>query len=514
MGSDLLEPLLRVNVAGSVAILAILAARPALRRFGAGVAYAAWLVVPLAAAASLLPPRTVTIEAPVSAVTAAAPAAAPSADLPLANVAVAPDPGVLMASVWALGAIACLALLAWRQARFGRRLGRLTREAGVWRAQRPGVGPVVVGAIWPRIVLPADFEARFSPEERAFVLAHERTHLRRGDPLTNGFVAALQCLNWFNPLAHVAAHYVRLDQELACDAAVVGGRPEARRGYAEAMLKTQLEPLAAPLGCHWPARGLNPLKLRIASLQAPAPSAVRRGLGFAAVSLAGASAAAVAWAAQPPRVVQVVTQVSGEAVATADLESLRKIAEVRAVPRKPAKAPAPEGAAPRGFRFELAEDLMRAARRDDPAVAEALIAAGANPNHFQPGDGTPLLQAARRDHVATMRVLLAHGAQVNQAAPGDGNALIGAARAGQIRAARLLVERGADVNAFVMGDETPLINAARSDDLSMVKFLVEHGADVNLAVPANAWGRPMRSPLGSASAPSVKAYLRAQGARS
>jgi len=187
-----------------------------------------------------------------------------------------------------------------RQARFTAGLGRLTRgDGGTWRAEHPGAGPAVVGVLRPRIVTPADFEARFAAKERGLILAHESVHLRRGDARVNALAAAGQCLGWFNPLVHLAAHRMRIDQELACDATVLGEAPAHRRLYAEVLLKTQLASQALPLGCHWPPTSDHPLKERIAMLKSPLPAPARRTLGFAAVALLGLGTACAAWAAQP-----------------------------------------------------------------------------------------------------------------------------------------------------------------------------------------------------------------------
>jgi beta-lactamase regulating signal transducer with metallopeptidase domain len=54
----ILTALVRINLAASVAIVLVLALRPlVLRGLGASVAYWFWLVVPIAAAASILPAR-------------------------------------------------------------------------------------------------------------------------------------------------------------------------------------------------------------------------------------------------------------------------------------------------------------------------------------------------------------------------------------------------------------------------------------------------------------------------
>jgi len=149
--------------------------------------------------------------------------------------------------------------------------------------ERGTAGPAVVGVLRPKIVVPDDFGACFSGDEQRLILAHEQTHIARKDPLSTGFVALSQCLNWFNPLAHVAAHYARLDQELACDADVLVRFPGQRRTYAEALLKSQLASSAPLLGCHWPSRSIHPLEERVAMLAKPRPGKIRRLIG--AVSL-------------------------------------------------------------------------------------------------------------------------------------------------------------------------------------------------------------------------------------
>ncbi|HET6970332.1 MAG TPA: M56 family metallopeptidase, partial [Phenylobacterium sp.] len=130
------------------------------------------------------------------------------------------------------------------------------------------------------------------------IRAHEREHLARHDPRAGALAVALQAVCWFNPFAHVAAHAMRLDQELACDAAVLRRRPRDRALYAKTLLKTQLAAQALPFGCHWPARGPHPLEVRVGLLKAP----VRyEGLaGHLLITGGLAIVAFCAWTAQPP----------------------------------------------------------------------------------------------------------------------------------------------------------------------------------------------------------------------
>lgn len=271
MTNELLAILAGANLAASAAVLGVLALRlPVRRLFGARLAYGLWAIVPAAFLAALIPRK-------------------PTGDI--AAVAQAQEPlssglAGAVASVWLAGALAALAWTVWMQLRFLR------------SAARGQAGPAVVGVFAPRMVVPADHQDRHSLAERALIRAHERAHIDRGDTRANALIAFGQCLNWFNPLIHLAAHYARIDQELACDATVVARHPRERRRYAETMLKIQLAPRALPLGCHWTA---HPLETRIAMLAAPELSDDReRAGGFALISLA-VLAAVAAWFVQPAR---------------------------------------------------------------------------------------------------------------------------------------------------------------------------------------------------------------------
>lgn len=293
MDNEIFDLLLRLNLALAFGVLLVLALRlPVRRLFGARVAYGLWLIPLAAAVMCFAPARVETIVLDWS-------------DTPLrAGDADAAD--MVWAWVWAFGALVSLSILTIRQARFTQSLGRLGARDDLGKrvcaAQSNEHGPAVVGVLRPVIVTPADFEARFDEEERRLVLAHERAHVAHGDPWINAVALAVQCLSWFNPFVHVGARLLRIDQELACDAAVLAHAEGARRRYAEAMLKTHVSS-AVPIGCAWPASDVSTFKERIAMLKRTLPSRATMLLGAAAVVIATGTVAAVAWAAQPPRVV-------------------------------------------------------------------------------------------------------------------------------------------------------------------------------------------------------------------
>ena len=187
--------------------------------------------------------------------------------------------------------------------RFWGSLGALRPEPELGRhcvrAANREAGPAAVGLFPPRVVVPSDFERRFDPAERDLVLAHEGAHIAAGDTWIGGLVALIQAINWFNPLVHLGAHYLRRDQEMACDATVLARFPASRRRYAEAILKTHLVPQAAPFAYAWPTGGLGDLKERITGLGRPTPTAARRVIGLALFLAASVTTVYAARASQP-----------------------------------------------------------------------------------------------------------------------------------------------------------------------------------------------------------------------
>jgi bla regulator protein blaR1 len=282
----------------SAAVLLVYALRRPVRRWlGARVAYALWWLPPVALLASLLPAPVRVIEIPAASafkgmVTTTLPA--------LANPVA---PGGAAAWLWLIGSLVVLTLLCLRQWACVRRLQPMTPDAaGAYRS--PAItAPMVLGGWRPRIVLPSDFEARYTAEQRDWMLAHERCHLAAFDVHAHALAALLVCLAWWNPLAWIAWRSFRHDQELACDARVLDQRPSARRSYAQTMLNIQLAAQRAPtpLGCHWPAG--HPLKERIRMLSHHLPNASSRRRGFLLVALLSLTFSLAVFAAQPAKLV-------------------------------------------------------------------------------------------------------------------------------------------------------------------------------------------------------------------
>jgi beta-lactamase regulating signal transducer with metallopeptidase domain len=283
MSAEPMLLVLRTALFTSLAILVLLAARSLLhRRFGAALAYQAWLIVPVVALASLLPARS----APqVLSVQVLRPVQALAADAaPIAS----PGQADVLLLAWACGAAASALWFILGHHAFLRKAGRLTRSGAV-HVSEAGAGPASVGLLKPRIVVPHDFAQRYSPLEQALVIAHEQVHVARRDAIANLIVALFQCAFWFNPLVHLGARFLRRDQELACDAAVMRRHPRRRRAYAEALLKSHTGALAAAgIHCHW--QNQHPTKERIMRLQQTPPGTIRRLAGRCTLALLAAGA--------------------------------------------------------------------------------------------------------------------------------------------------------------------------------------------------------------------------------
>jgi beta-lactamase regulating signal transducer with metallopeptidase domain len=146
-------------------------------------------------------------------------------------------------------------------------------------------GPLVTGLFRPIVLLPAWFEADYDDAQQRAALAHELTHVKRGDlwalQLAELFVACL----WFNPLAYIAREAFRTDQEAACDSDVLRCGAASPHAYGATLLKAVRisVPERLPLAASLPLT--HSLKERMKLMTYPAPSKRRRlaGLGLSAI---------------------------------------------------------------------------------------------------------------------------------------------------------------------------------------------------------------------------------------
>lgn len=283
--------------------LVLLARRPARRAFGAGPAFTLWLLPALA----LLLPWLPMLPAQWSVL----PAIRVLPDVIVADGAV---PHTATAApwlrwLWLSGAIAMLLRLAVQYLRLRRQghplpasiAARLQQELSNLDPRRLRLHPAGLALLWaPRslVLLPADFLERFDAGERALVLRHELTHLRRGDALWSLIAELAFALLWFHPLAWLARPRFRLDQELACDEAVLRDAPRDEAAYAHTLLHSVgISPMPALI----PWFDQPQLKERLAMIQRQRPDTLHRRLGYAALATLMAGSVFVAQAATQDR---------------------------------------------------------------------------------------------------------------------------------------------------------------------------------------------------------------------
>lgn len=279
----------------SAAMLLVLALRgPFARLFGAGSAYALWLVPALRLVLPPLPSFAQAMPNLVPAETFVVFVGDTAAPLP-------PDGGPgqwvpWMLAIWAGGAAV---FLAWQFLSYRRFLTELSltgraigSHGGLPVVESAAVqGPVALGLLDRRIVVPADFAIRYSIEEQCLALEHESVHHRRGDIWWNHVGLLILALNWFNPIAWLAFHAFRADQELACDARVTAGvTSEARHDYACALIKSASRP---GLIAACPLNHADQLKRRLKMMKTHRSSRGRMMAGAAAILAFGGISLAI-----------------------------------------------------------------------------------------------------------------------------------------------------------------------------------------------------------------------------
>ncbi len=530
----------RFNIVFSLAIVVVLGLRRPIRQmFGAGASYGMWCLAPIAALVSLLPGKVIELVIQGTPVLIGPGASSTKAVVPTVSQA---SPGLSMLNgsadlvslallAWLLGCLAVLGLMVSRHVRFYGQVGQLLplRDSPLlYHSTNPKVGPVALGLLSPRIILPADFETRFTQEEGRMVVAHEMVHLRRGDILVNWILTGVQCLCWYNPLVHIAASYLRIDQEMACDQVVVLRRPDARHAYAQALLKSHMANAPLPIGCHWTPGAAGLLKSRISMLLTPPKSRWFRWVGLALVVTLSFGVGAAIWSTRPTtyRYVDEEKATASAAPVTAaampaplSKDALAKRAQFRErVLERDGVKMLSHVSRQDAYGQTGGEPLMRAVMAGDAATVQQLIDAGAEVDLGALGQGTPLIAAVRRHDMKMVKLLLARRANPNLGAFGDGNPLIIAAAHGYSDIAQVLIDQGASINVVIPADETPLITAARRGQLSMVKLLVKRGADVNLSADTyNGNIADLQTPLKAARRAGhddIAAYLAGAGARS
>jgi len=81
--------------------------------------------------------------------------------------------------------------------------------------------PAIYGYFKPQLLLPVHFLDTLTKDELYCIFLHELGHVKRHDIGVSWLATLFQVIYWFNPLVWYAFHYLRADQEAACDAYVL-----------------------------------------------------------------------------------------------------------------------------------------------------------------------------------------------------------------------------------------------------------------------------------------------------
>ena len=144
------------------------------------------------------------------------------------------SPMEAMGGIWIVGACAMLLYSAVQYFLLRRRLvGAMVLRENVYLADHIDT-PFVMGFLPPRIYLPS----HIPPEERKYIIAHEKHHIRRFDHGIKGLAYLALCVHWFNPLVWVAFILAGKDMEMSCDEAVIRKLgPQIRADYSASLLR-------------------------------------------------------------------------------------------------------------------------------------------------------------------------------------------------------------------------------------------------------------------------------------
>ncbi|MDR1539522.1 MAG: DUF4825 domain-containing protein [Clostridiales bacterium] len=227
---------LNISLTSSFVIAVVTLARLALKRAPKWISYALWAVVLFNLVSPFKPESVLSlnlfkpapipldigmqpiprIDSGVSAVNDAV-----SSFLPSAAEAASVNPLQVWitagAYIWFVGLAVMLIYAFASYSLLKRRLRFATkREGNVYETDRI-LSPFVLGFVRPRIYLPVGI----ADADIAYILCHERTHIKRRDYLVKPAAFLALAIHWFNPLVWLAYFLLNVDMEMSCDERVL-----------------------------------------------------------------------------------------------------------------------------------------------------------------------------------------------------------------------------------------------------------------------------------------------------
>lgn len=236
MMDKLFLQVLNMSITSSYIILFIMVARLLLKKVPKVFSYALWvvaflrLIIPfsLENVFSLVPVNTKTVPMDImysqtphikSGITIIDRAAEGSLPTPMPGASMNPMQLwiFLGRTVWLLGAIILVVYSLFTAVKLYKKLKPAKLFKGNIYEMEGIKTPFIFGLIRPRIYLPTGL----SEKERAYIIAHERIHIKRYDHIIKIIAFLAVCIHWFNPLVWVAYFLMGGDMELSCDERVI-----------------------------------------------------------------------------------------------------------------------------------------------------------------------------------------------------------------------------------------------------------------------------------------------------
>lgn len=300
---------LHALMGSTILMLLVLAVRNTARKLvGARLAYLLWA---LPAIRLIMPPLPIdnvvlaSVADQPGRLIATAPANASFADV--AGQHSVWTPLAIAVAIWAIGAAALLVAMSARHFALCSRIrGRGTpvcRLNSILILKADVDGPISFGVFRRVIAIPRWMTQSFDVEEVRLAIDHERGHHLRGDLVANWVALVVLGMNWWNPVAWLAARAFHDDQEYATDAFVLAAaQPGDVRAYATLLAKASTAVDALPV-CS--LKTASNLRRRLTMLGRRPQPPLLIALGCAALALIGcgalAATAATASAEHPDR---------------------------------------------------------------------------------------------------------------------------------------------------------------------------------------------------------------------
>ncbi len=135
--------------------------------------------------------------------------------------------------IWILGVFAMLLYALVSYIRIHRKVREsVPLENNIWICDHIST-PFILGMIRPRIYLPSSM----NEADMAFVVSHEKAHLKRKDHIWKPLGFLLLSVYWFNPILWAAYILLCRDIELACDEQVIRQLgAEMKKPYSDALI--------------------------------------------------------------------------------------------------------------------------------------------------------------------------------------------------------------------------------------------------------------------------------------